>query len=331
MAYKDNKQNPRQDKDDDCSKCNETDTQTEKTIDRERKKVCSDLAVKFGEARQWEQARYGARQLFDDKQCAFVKTEKNYRLYRNLELSVGVELIQANEDIKENIKNYKKMNDDLATLLKEITKTAKEAKIKFKDLKDAGDKLETCLGDICNSTGKKILTGKSSGDCNDDGDKEPKCDDAEEILDKLVSYPKTLLHEMDLIYHSATQVTGIQIFSNVSSLEPLQKGLQEKSKAFDDLIQEKMKKGADDLKKSQEDLTKSIQELTKSTSTLYFKRSLFKGTKSATKELCCPDCGCLKGEKGGLEKCKCDICEICDDVKEGVCKEKDDDDNCGCD
>lgn len=330
MAIRDNKHNPRpQDQDDDCNKCKETDTLTEKTIDRERKKVCSDLAIKFGEARQWEQARYGARQLYDDKQCAFVKTETNYRYYRNMEISVGVELIQVNEDIKENIKSYKKWNDDLGALLKDIAKTAKEAKIKFKDLKDAGDKLETCLGDICNSTGKKILTGKSSGDCGDGGDKEPKCDNAEEILDKLVSYPKDLLHDMDLIYHSATQVTGIQIFSNVSSLEPLQKGLQEKSKAFDDLIQEKMKKGSDDLKKSQEDLTKAVVELTKATSTLYLKRSLFKGVKEATEELCCPDCGCIK--EGGLEQCKCDICKICDDVKEGVCVDKDDDDNCGCD
>ncbi len=328
MVY--NTKNPRQqDQDDDCNKCKDTGTPTEKSIEVERKKVCSDLAIKFGEARQWEQARYGARQLYDDKQCAFVKTETNYRYYRNLELAMGVELVQVNDDIKDNVKNYKKWNDDLAAALKDITKTAKEAKVKFKDLKEAGDKLETCLDEICNSSQKKLLTGKSTGDCLDGADKEPKCENAEEILDKLVNLPKEILHEMDLIYHSATRVTGIQVFSNVSSLEPLQKNLQDKSKAFDDLIQEKMKKGAEDLKKAQEDLTKAVQELTKATSGLYFRRSLYKGTKEATEELCCPECKCIKD--GGLEKCKCDICKICDDVKAGVCVEKGEDDPCGCD
>ncbi len=323
----DDKKYPRQRPyDDDVQdNCKDGTRPTDKTVQRERHKVCSEMKDRAAEVLQWEQTRHGAHQLYNDKKGTFVKTELNYQFYRNMELMVGVELIQVNEGIKENVTAYKKWNDDLAATLKELVKTVKEAKDKVRDLKEAACKLNTCINDSCQATQRKILTGESYDNCKEnDKEVEDKCN-AKEVLEHLENIPIIFLHDMNIIFNSATRVTGIQAFSNVAILDPLQKTLQEKSKAFDDFIQEKMKKGSDDLKKGQEDLTKAVQELTKSTSTLYFKRSDFKGLKRTVKELCECRCKCINkdGHEDRLEDCKCKICEICDEVKTGVCKPDD--------
>jgi len=306
-------------------------TPTDKTVQRERQKVCDELKDKAAEVRQWEQSRHGAHQLYNDKKCVFVKTETNYQYYRNIELQVGVELLQVNEGIKENVTAYKKWNDDLADLLKKVVAATKDAKTKFADLKEAACKLNTCYHDSCQATQRKILTGESYDNCQGgDTEVEDKCN-AAEIFHDLEKIPKYLFHDMDTIFNSATRVAGIQVFSNVSTLEPLQKTLQDKSKAFDDFIQDRMKKGSDDLKKVQDDLVKAVQELTKSTTSLYFKRSEYKGLKRATTDLCDCHCRCVKceGPEGRLEDCKCEICHICEEVKAGVCNPVDNP-ACGC-
>jgi hypothetical protein len=312
-------------KDDDP--CKEQGTLTEKTIKREKKKICDELKEKVGIVRQWEQSRRGAHYLYNDKKCCFIYTEKNWQYYRNLELMVGVELLQVNEELKNNVTEYKKWNDDLAATLKELVKATKEAKGKFAELKEAACKLNTCINDSCQSTQRKILTGESYDNCKEgEIDKEvlDKCN-AKNVLKDLEEIPIVFLHDIDIIFNSAIRVAGIQVFSNVSTLDPLQKVLQEKSKAFDDFIQEKMKKGGDDLKKAQEELTKAVQELTKQTTGLYFRRSDYKGVFMATKKLCYCDCDCIEpcDRDGRLDKCKCKICDICDDVKIGVCKPAD--------
>lgn len=312
---------PRRDDD----KCGDGTTPTDKSIQTERGKVCNELKDKAGEVRVWEQNRLGAHQLYNDKKCCFVQTETNYQYYRNIELMIGVELLQVNEGIKENVAAYKKWNDELAAVLKELVKTTKEAKGKFSELKDAACKLNTCINDSCQSTQMKILTGESYDNCKDnDTEIADKCN-AKEVLHRLETIPNTFLHDIDTIFNSATRVAGIQVFSNVASLEPLQKTLQEKSKAFDDFIIEKMKKGSEDLKKTQEELSKAVQELTKSTTGLYFRRADFKGVHRAIDKLCDCHCDCINndGDEGRLERCKCDICDICDQVKAGVCNVED--------
>lgn len=305
--------------------CKDGKRPTDKTVQRERKKVCDELKDKAAEVLQWEQSRHGAHQLYNDKKCCFIKTETNYQYYRNMELLVGIELLQVNDGVKENVTAYKKWNDDLAAVLKELVKTAKEAKGKFADLKEAACKLNTCINDSCQSTQRKILTGESYDNCHEpDTEVEDKCN-AKEILEHLEKIPKIFLHDMDIIFNSTTRVAGIQVFSNVATLEPLQKTLQERSKAFDDFIKEKMTNGAKDLAKIQEELGKAVQELTKSTGGLYFRRSDFKGLKRTVEEICECRCKCINGEgpEGRLDDCKCRICEICEEVKTGVCKPDD--------
>jgi len=322
---RDRDQDRRDRKDDD--KCKDQGTLTEKTIERERKKICDEVKEKVGIVRQWEQSRRGAHHVYNDKKCCFIYTEKNWQYYRNLEIMVGVELLQVNEELKNNVTEYKKWNDDLAATLKELVKATKEAKGKFAELKEASCKLNTCINDSCQSTQRKILTGESYDNCKDgEIDKEvlDKCN-AKQVLQDLEEIPIIFLHDIDIIFNSAARVAGIQVFSNVSTLDPLQKTLQEKSKAFDDFIQEKMKKGGDDLKKAQDELTKAIQDLTKQTTGLYFRRSDYKGVSLAVKKLCECNCDCLEiyDKEGRLDKCKCRICDICDEVKIGVCKPED--------
>lgn len=310
---------------DDDDNCRDGKRPTDKTVQRERKKVCDELKDKAGEVLQWEQARHGAHQLYNDKKCCFVKTETNYQYYRNIELSVGIELLQVNEGIKENVAAYKKWNDDLAAVLKDLAKTTREAKGKFAELKEAACKLNTCINDSCQSTQRKILTGEGYDNCHDqDKEVEDKCN-SKEILEDLEKIPKILLHDMDIIFNSTTRVAGIQVFSNVATLEPLQKTLQERSKAFDDFIKDRMTNGAKDLGTVQDELGKAIQELTKSTTGLYFRRSDFKGLKRTVEEICECRCKCInpEGPEGRLDECKCRICEICDEVKTGVCKPAD--------
>jgi hypothetical protein len=316
---------------DDEGKCKDGKTPTDKTIQRERKKVCDELKDKAAEVRQWEQSRKGTHQLYNDKKCTFVKTETNYQYYRNIELSLGIELLAVNDGIKDNVTAYKTWNDSLADLLKKVVAAAKDAKTKFADLKEAACKLNTCINDSCQSTQRKILTGESYDNCHDnDNDVEEKCN-SKEILSLLEKTPKILFHDMDIIFNSSTRVAGIQVFSNVSTLDPLQKTLQDRSKAFDDFIQDRMKAGSEDLGKSQTELGKAIIELTKSTTGLYFRRADFKGLERATEKLCDCHCRCIRGEahEGRLDDCKCEICNICEEVKGGVCKPSDNP-ACGC-
>lgn len=325
--YKDQDQeHPKSEYGDDCEdNCKDGKRPTDKTVQRERKKVCDEVKDKASEVMQWEQTRQGSHQLYNDKKCCFIKIETNFQYYRNMELLVGIELLQVNEGVKENVAAYKKWNDELAATLKELVKTIKEAKGKVTDLKEAACKLNTCINDSCQSTQRKILTGESYDNCKDnDSDVEEKCN-SKEVLNHMEDLPVILLHDMNIIFNSATRVAGIQVFSNVASLEPLQKTLQEKSKVFDDFIKEKMTKGADDLKKGQEDLGKAVLELTKSTTGLYYRRTDYKGLKRAVEEICECRCKCINpnGSEGRLEDCKCRICDICEEVKTGVCKPDD--------
>jgi cell fate (sporulation/competence/biofilm development) regulator YlbF (YheA/YmcA/DUF963 family) len=190
--------------------CKDGTRPTDKTVQRERHKVCSEMKDRAAEVLQWEQTRHGAHQLYNDKKGTFVKTELNYQFYRNMELMVGVELIQVNEGIKENVTSYKKWNDDLAATLKELVKTVKEAKDKVRDLKEAACKLNTCINDSCQATQRKILTGESYDNCKEnDKEVEDKCN-AKEVLEHLENIPIIFLHDMNIIFNSATRVTIFQ-------------------------------------------------------------------------------------------------------------------------
>ena len=316
------------DRDDDCGdNCEESNTPTQKSINIERKKYCDELYTTAGEVIKWETSYTGQSTLYERKKCLFVWTEDNYRRYRNTEICVGTELLQSNELIKENVSNYVKWGNDLSAALKNIFKAIKDAKAKMSDLREAADKLENCKNDSCNCTQITILTGEVPKNC--EGKDQPtyerpkECETSKDDLNDLICMPKALGFDADYLFKASSDVIGIQVFSNIGTLDPLQKTLSEDSKAFEKHILETMKAREAGLKKLQEELVKAVQETTKSAAGLYNKRNDFEGLMCTTKFICCPKCGCVVDEgkcEPRLEKCKKEICDICEEVKETFCE-----------
>jgi hypothetical protein len=154
--------------------------------------------------------------------------------------------------------------------------------------------------------------------------------------------PKGMWSDIDSIFKSSSDVVGIQLFSNVDTLEPLQKSLEEYSKEFKKQLTEVVKLRETDMKKIQEDVVKSVQEITKAAMDRNNARSDFEGYYDATEFLCCPDCGCISNPDKGryqngdnkcnpkLKDCENEICEICEEVQETFCcdSKKEDDKKC---
>ncbi|HKR03203.1 MAG TPA: hypothetical protein VJY62_01100 [Bacteroidia bacterium] len=324
MRKQENPYNPSQTKD-----CVESDGPVSKILSSIIKENCNEMKGYIGELTEAEENRIGLKKIYESKKCCFIETETNYRIYRNLELCVGVELTQAASEIKQVVTSEIKFSEDLTGVLKNIVKAAMDAKQKFNDLRKAACDLDSCMKDKCNCTQLLILTGNAPEKCDDKARRTAACPEAHDILRELVKQPEILLHDMDIIANSAADVTGIQTFSNIKSLEVFYQNMTANAKSFDDFIQEKAKKGTDDLKKYQEELTAATKELTKSDYALYSKRNLVDGEKEAIAYLCCHKCNCIMSSCEGEEKdenrlkgCKEHICEICKKVDGIYCGEK---------
>jgi gas vesicle protein len=333
MQYARHGKNHNRDKD--CG-CKEPENATQNTIRTERTRVCNLLYEAEGSLTRLEEKYVGEEKLFGDKKCLMKYTEENYRKYRNLDICAGTELLQTNEAIKTNVATYNKWNKDLNGLLKNIASAIKNAKAKLTELSDATLKLERCYNDPCNAAQRRAITGKGSEECSDDKEIPEVCKDAEKIFDELLCMPKALTTDMNALFSSSSDVIGIQLFSNIETLEPLQKSLDQYSKDFQKHLSEVVKNRQEELKKVQEELVKSVQEITKAAMDRNNARSNFEAYYDAADFLCCPSCGCLGGDdkrrygngndlcEPRLKPCQDEICEICDEVKETFCCEPED-------
>jgi hypothetical protein len=327
------KQHPERHDDNDhgCKDCDEKDNATQKSINVLRREYCNKLYEAAGEVRKAEKTYEGEFKLYGRKKCMFLWTEENYRRYRNTEICIGTELNQSNDLIKENVGNYVKWGNELSASLKSIFKSVKDVKAKMKDLRDAACRLEDCMNDNCNCTQMIILTGKAPEGCKDDtkqeGPKEPKneCKEAGQYLKDIVCMAKALVFDINSIFKSSSEIIGIQVFSNIGTLEPLQKTFSDRAKEIDKLLLDTMKARESDLKKIQEELIKSVQETTKASSVRYGKRSDFEGSLRTVDYICCPDCDCVADTDNvcepRLKDCECKICDICEDVQKTFCSD----------
>ena len=144
--------------------------------------------------------------------------------------------------------------------------------------------------------------------------------------------PESLSSDIDIIFNAATEIVGIQSFSNIKTLEKFQQDFSVNAKAFDDLVLSQMKAGAAGVAKSQEDFMAAIKNLTQAGYALYNKRNEVETADDTKDYLCCHkckcihECGCDEGENmdenDRLKKCKCEICEICGEVMDIYCNEK---------
>jgi len=321
---------PRHDQGKECDPCKPLDNLTQKSIERERVKICDLLYESAGTLSKQEIRYDGEKKIYEEKKCMFKWTEENYQRHRNFEICVGTELLQTNESVKTNVGSYITWNKNLSDKLKDIAKQIKDVKTKFSEFKDFACKLDRCLKDKCHITQVKALTGKAP-DCSPETPIDD-CKEAEKILQELVCIPDGLMGDIDSLFQSSHDVVGIQMFSNIESLSPLQKDLELQSKDFGKHINEVMKLRETDLKKQQDELVKSVQEITKAAMDRNYARSDFEGYVDAVDFLCCPDCDCLPEDKSEpqskdgckdceprLKACEKCICNICEEVKQAFC------------
>ena len=363
MTTQDNKSYGNQPAPSPCDCKSDDSNPTQIVINTERKKYCTDLYTAKGNASQQETKYVGEYGIYDDRKCMFVRTEDNYRRYRNFEITIGTEMTTTSEAIKGNVDKLKKWNGDLYALLKKLNKSVKDVKAKFSDLKDAGCKLESSIRDKCFTAQWKALTGKSSEKCSEKPtNPHPDCANTSKVIEDLICIPKGLIVDIDSLFQSSADVVGIQVFSNIDTLEPLQKDLDTFAKAFEKQIADTMKTRETDLKNLQNDLVKSVKNLTKSAIDRNTLRSEFEGHFDAVSYMCCPCCDCVvepvkptpnpndcppdKNPNTDTRDCYCDcqprlkdcedrICKICNDVETAFCCIPDDPNKpkpkpCGC-
>jgi hypothetical protein len=232
---------------------------------------------------------------------------------------MGTKLLQTNDSIKEGVKNYLAVNKTLAESLKKIAKTVKDVKAKMTDLRDMACKLENCMEDTCNCSQMIELTGEVPANCKDVKPPPRKmpdeCSHIKDDLKKLVCMPKYLVLDIDSIFKSSSDVVGIQTFSNITTLDPLQAELGDRIKKLDKSILDVIKRQEGDLKGVLDDITKTQKDFAKTEVDLYGKRTDFEGIRDTVGYFCCPACGCVKQGAGDcerrLEDCECEICKIC--------------------
>lgn len=324
----------------------------ERTIAKLKDAYCANLKGYVSDLSESEVTYDGTLVTYNAKKCNFVKTEKNYRLARNMQLSVSVELKAAADEIAKNVAASVKQNDDVLVkvALKDLLASVKDAKAKFGELRDAAYKLDACRKDSCNASQMIILGCRQGDDCNDKGSSNDDsirrpdcCDDACEILEDLITIPESLSRDIDIILSSTAEITGIQSFSNIKALVDFQSDFSLNAKAFNDLVAAQAKAGGAAVAAAQDDLIKATTTLTQSAYVVYNRRLTVEVADETKDYLCChkckcvgnDDCGC-DGERSGsregnqsngnddesrLARCKCEICEICTELKDVYCKE----------
>lgn len=310
--------------------CGCTDTEStvlKKAIGKLKDEYCNELFKLKGDVTTLEIRKGSLDKIITDRQRWFVWTERNYRLHRNLGFQTAAELSQTSDSIKEGVKVYVNTNKALADALLKLMQSVKELKTKASELREAGRKLSDCKKDQCNCSQVIELTGEVPEGCKGEppGERQKPCDPAtvKAILNKLIHMPEHLYTDLGSIHNASADVSGIQKFSNITTLEPLQQVLTERIKSFDTYLKDVIKRGEADVKTSLDDLIKSKKEVAKTEVELYASRSDFEGVKKAVAFYCCQPCTCIPKDKDDCDKrldgCEKEICEICGKVKDADC------------
>lgn len=329
--------------------CVETTYKTQLTVNTERKKYCESVYELAGEVHKWEKSYDGEKSLFNRKKCMLIWTQDNHQRYRNTEITYGTELVQTTEMIKASVKNYNDWSIKLSSLLKDIFKGVKDAKSKLGDLRQAACALEQKKTDACYKTEWTALLNKSPEPCpcekennnssqhqqqqyqsqsTDTGKKYPdKCKHIDDTICDMMCMTSALDKDINYIFKSSSEIVGIQIFSNIATLDPLQDALGKKAKEFDDFLKAAIKSREGDMKTIQESFVKSVQATAIAAGSLYGSRSSFEAMKYTTRYFCCPKCKCVSKTQDDcephLKDCQEDICNICGHVQKTFCNSRD--------
>ncbi|HEV7782672.1 MAG TPA: hypothetical protein VGO58_15465 [Chitinophagaceae bacterium] len=301
------------DKDCGCND-NESRTKTDEAIKKERDKLCTDLFDSAGVVAEYESKVKDLKILKGLKNCSFTWSEEYYHYYRDLSLGYGSKLLQSSESIKESVKNNTATAKLLSETLKAICKATGDVSTKVKDLGEEAFRLNGAMNHDCNCAAMTIITGKrpDKGNCPDPGpppgNSKP-CDEGSHKLDTLVAAGDKLVNYICKIYKSASDVSGIQAFSSITTIDKAQSDLNDIVKKFDTHIQDSIKKGETGVKNSYQELGKVVQEISKAYVGRYDSRSKFEGLYDASKDICCNQCDCIRDKN-----CAEEICTLCKKV-----------------
>jgi hypothetical protein len=329
-AYNKQSEPPKKHSGDPC-KCDENDTATRKSVNTLRQVYCTALDTaksnRDAAAKDFEQKA----KLFEEKKRLMMWTEKNYRLYRDIDIVVDTRLQATNDTFKTNVAAYNTESTALYTQLKAILTSLKDVKTKVSALRDQASNLENYKNDQCNASQWALLTGKNMDNCKPDPNGPPierpeACKDADKVYHELIAIPKKcLVFDVNYLVKSAADIVGIQTFSNIAALTVLQSNLSDAGKAFITAIQAAAKARAADLVTVQADLITTVTDTTVSGISKFTAISDCDAAYATLEFLCKPDCHCVERRDGDecqprLHKCECEICEICSEVKNTYCE-----------
>ena len=304
----------------DIPDCTDRDNETQQKINAVKKTYCDDLDT-AGKTIETLKTGYDANEkIYKSKERRYLSTRENCQRYINTEISMGSQLVQANEKIKTGVGSFKQADDNLATQLATIFQSVKDVKTKMGSLRDAATKLANSKKDSCNASQWSAITGKAETKEEGKGQPAPDtdpCSDIENVIELLFDMPDALLTDIDSVFKSSSDIIGIQKFCNTGSVVGLQDALYAQAKAFDDLLVTTIQQRKTDLDARQKELKDALANRTASVMDLYSQRCTYGAVHATLDQLCCPRCGCVGDEDTSprLDDCASEICAICGEVK----------------
>ena len=299
---------------------------TEKSYNTAREIYCTARQTALSDRTAATLAYKRSLVVYDKRKHLFEWTEKNYRLYRNLDICLDAELTTGNASLTTNVATYNSLSTTLYTGLTGITATAKKLKTLVNTLRDRASDLENFKNDQCNAGQWGLLTGENVENCHPERkpgshERPDVCKDAANIYCELISITrKSLVFDVDSLIQSSADVTGIQTFSNIGLLTTLQAQLSTASTNFVQQVQKAKTTRAADLTTAENNLAAATQDCTKAGVDNFNKISVAYGCHVTLEFLCNPPCGCARPldtrePAPRLEECECRICKIGESIR----------------
>lgn len=298
---------------------------TEKSYTTAREVYCTARQTALSDRSAASLAYKRSLVVYDKRKHLFEWTEKNYRLYRNLDICLATELTTGNASLTTNVTGYNSLSAALYAGLTGITATARKLKTLVNTLRDRASDLENFKNDQCNAGQWGLLTGENVENCHPErkpGHERPDvCKDAAVIYGELITITrKSLVFDVDSLIQSSADVTGIQTFSNIGLLTTLQTQLSTAATNFVQQIQKTKTNRAADLTTAENNLVAATQECTRAGVDNFNKISVAYGCHVTLEFLCNPPCGCahpldVREPAPRLEDCECRICKIGESIR----------------
>jgi len=314
-------------------RCEEGETPTQKSLPGLRQIYCQDKDTKKA-AKEVASADFDQKKvIFEEKKKTFMWTERNYRLWRDVDIVVDTRLQATNDTFKTNVASYNTQSTALYTQLKAILAAVKDVKTKVSALWDQASMLDKFKNDQCNASQWTLLTGKHMEGCKPDPntpmpDRPDHCKDADKIYNELIMVTKKVLSvDVASLLNASADIVGIQTFSNIAALTAQQTALATASTSFKTTVAGIVKTRSGDLTTVQGELTTTLTDATVAGIGRCTAVSDYDASCYTLEILCQCHCDCVVPRKEGechprLHDCECKICEICKDVKNTYCNEK---------